>query len=122
MKTYTPAAKALFAKNAASLNRMAEKAAATGRKVNGYTQCELEKMADEALARSKQGDIGVPVRTPIGMSDFFALERVKDLQRTQRQNPYGSKMHRWASEEMRRLADQYCDDKGQSCLTYFGGY
>jgi hypothetical protein len=66
--------------------------------------------------------IGVPVRTPIGMSEFFALERVKDLQRMQSRNPYGSKNHRWASEQMRALADQYCDDKGESCVSHFGDY
>lgn len=63
-----------------------------------------------------------PTRQYIGMSDFFALERVKDLQRMQSQNPYGSENHKWASDEMRRLADTYCDDKGNSCASYFGDY
>lgn len=42
--SYTPAAKLQFAKNADSLLKMAEKAWATGKRVNGYSEAELRAM------------------------------------------------------------------------------
>ena len=41
-----------FAKNSRQLQRMADKARATGRKVNGFTFVELTAKANEAEARS----------------------------------------------------------------------
>ena len=45
-------AKRLFAQNAQSMTQMANKAASTGKKVNGYSEADLRKSASEYLAAS----------------------------------------------------------------------
>jgi hypothetical protein len=57
-----------------------------------------------------------PTTPTMAMDAFFALERVRDLQRTQQRNPYGSKMHRWAHDEIVRLAATY------NAEAFFGEY
>lgn len=48
-----PAIKAHYAENARQLQRMADKAKATGKKVNGYTFEQLQAKAAEYLGYSK---------------------------------------------------------------------
>lgn len=46
-------AKALMARNAAGLQKMAERAAKTGRKYRGYTETELRESASDYLEASR---------------------------------------------------------------------